>query len=455
MLDRLSPHLRNALALTCATSLLASCVTETVERPSRGVTVKPNRTPGPAAPGGPSRSEATLPSGPITSPVLGASMNSRIQVSILPLGAVEYDGQVLPIVSPSGNFIAVQEGEPPTWPTLLAEPDSFALPGTRVAIYSIGDKGLTRETLADAPSPLLLGRAADDSSVLVEHPRPDGSRWIGRMDWVSGSVRFLVQGDSTNFHAVLLTPDELVYCRRAPGESRVQLVLRTKDGAEIVRDDPSGSFAMPIATGDPSVIHALFRGPDGLEVQSIRISRSGSNGTISGPRFGASLARRVIVANTEPAMAYQIIAPVQSIAATRPSSTDPGQPLVLFHPAPNLARMVVFDFASGAFLPMPEKCISAAHFVPTSAPSGRGDAIVGQAGFFCTTPDGLSFAASPRTPSRDGATRRAVPVLASPFVARATSHTVRNLILFGPRRNEPTHLDVMALSVTLPVPEER
>src|SRR5438105_2598111 len=113
---------RPALALCGVAICLAlhGCVTE---RPRRG----------PAAPPG----TAQLPPGPVAAPVLDATSNSSVSVAVLPLGSVAYDGQVLPQLSPDGRFAAVEEGEAPTWPTLLAQPGARPALRTTIAAYDL------------------------------------------------------------------------------------------------------------------------------------------------------------------------------------------------------------------------------------------------------------------------------------------------------------------------------
>jgi len=105
------------------------------------------------------------------------------------LGVVLYDGQALPLVSPDGRFIAVQEGEPPTWEAILAEPAAPVPTGTAMAVYRVGEHELKREAPArEVPSGLILGRAADDRfsplhlwSVLAHDGRPDSSERLTEM----------------------------------------------------------------------------------------------------------------------------------------------------------------------------------------------------------------------------------------------------------------------------------
>ncbi|MFN5946280.1 MAG: hypothetical protein ACK46I_14475, partial [Phycisphaerae bacterium] len=68
-----------------------------------------------------------LPDGEIARRADSPTLTSRVQVAVVPLGVISYDGQTLPLVSPDGRFIAVQQGQPPAWQTVLAQ-DSAPLP---------------------------------------------------------------------------------------------------------------------------------------------------------------------------------------------------------------------------------------------------------------------------------------------------------------------------------------
>lgn len=404
-------------------ALTAGCVTETPAR----------RRAASSAAHAPSTGDA-LPDGPIASPVpRGATSTSRILVQLAPLGSIAYDGQVLPLISPDGRFIASQEGEAPTWPTLLAHDGAEAPLATRLAVYQRAPSASSGGTLhrAEPPNPLppglLLGRSADDAGFLVESPRDDGSRWIGHVQWLSGTITWLVQGGHVNAHAVLTPTGGLLFTRRAVGADRAELVLRRPDGSEASRTDPTGSYAMPMSTSDPSVAYALVRSRAGLDLEAIRLPDPGDGP----PRFGASLVRRALSPTSDAALAYQVAAPLQGMPLSRTPHSD--DPLVIYHP--KLGRMAAFDAAGGSFALLPPGSIAAARW----ATNGRN-------GYLCTTPAGVvyagvsseSAAASPRrTPD--------ARVIAEPMIPRVTTDPDCPVLLLGPSPQDPRRLQVMLL----------
>ena len=62
---------------------------------------------------------------------------AAVRAEVLPMGVVPYDNMTLPIVSPSGRFLATQSGVDPTWETILAEPGASVPQATVVEIYEL------------------------------------------------------------------------------------------------------------------------------------------------------------------------------------------------------------------------------------------------------------------------------------------------------------------------------
>jgi hypothetical protein len=413
-------------AILAAAGLLASgCVTE----------VRPVSSPG--APRPDSTAAAQLPSTPIARPATGAVTVTRVRVAVRPIGGIHYDGVVLPLVSPDGRFLAVQEGTAPTWPTLLAADNAVVPLGTTLVIYDLHAVPVQRLRLPQAlPPGLMLGRAADSEGFLVESPRVEGGRWIGKVAWASGQLQWLVQGDATNAHAVVTTAGELIYTRRNSGHP-AQLVLRNRQGQESVRTALDGDYLFPIAPADPAAVYALIGTPTGLELEAIGLIREPEQ---TGPaRFGATLARSNIVSTPDPALAYQIAAPTQNSAslwrrlAPEAPIREP-EPLLIFHP--RLERMAALDKSTGRFLPLAPKSIAAAYWN-----------IPGEQGFFCTAPDGLVF-----TPfhgfDAPGDSRRAdARVLGGSYVPRLTADPDRPFVLLGPSRADPGRLELALMTI--------
>jgi hypothetical protein len=425
-----------ALALTgCALLALAGCVTEK-PGPRTGLT-----RPDPATP----RVTAQLPGGPIAAPV-GQVANTRVQIAISPLGSVPYDGQVLPLVSPDGAFIVVEEGDAPDWPTLLAAPDSAVPLNTRLAVYDVRadpstraarpGQAIKRITFAQPlPGGLLLGRAADAEGFLVESPRPDGSRWIGRVAWASGRLEWLVRDNRVNAHAVIATGGELVFTRRTVDSPISELVLRDRSGAEDVRAEPGGAFLAPMSTADPAAVYAILAGDNAMELVCIALVREPP---ITGPaRFGPLITRANIASGSDPAVAYQLSAPRQSTGALAlPGADLTPEPLAIYHP--RLQRIAAFDKNTALFTPLAPGAIAAAYW---SSPTERG--------FFCTTPEGVVFTRYDGPREAEDLAKRApdARVLGSAYVARRTTSADIPFIMLGPSKQDPSRIQVAAMTV--------
>ncbi|MEX2219380.1 MAG: hypothetical protein WD749_11565 [Phycisphaerales bacterium] len=423
-----------AVVAAAALALLAACVAE-----------KPRRT---GLRHAPAPAPAELPAGPIAKPAPpGATTSSRIQVQIGSLDGehgirrtwVRYDGQVLPIVSPDGRYLAVQDGEPPTWPTLLAEMAAEPPANTTLAAYDLTQAPARRIDWPGVEGGLLLGRSADTRGFLVESPRPDGSRWIGRVSWASGQVQWLVQGDAVNAHAVLTADGSLLFTRRGRLDERADLVLRTPGGVEIAREPDEGTYAFPLAGPDPEVVYVLRLTPRATEIEAVRVLTDAGRP----PRFGSAFSRGMIAAGGELVVAYQATAPVQGPlpAPPRTSQADPGtprpgagEPQPVFYPLQG--RMALFDVRSGGFALLPHQSIAAV----------RWDAD-GATGYLCTTPEGLVFAPRPRMPGDRGdrTPPRDIRIAATPYVPRITSDPDRPVVLFGPAGRDPRMLEVLLM----------
>jgi hypothetical protein len=410
-------RLRHAVALALAGAGLAGCVAEGA-RP-RG-----------------SASGGAAPLTPVARPADAARVStSRVVVSVAPAGGVVYDGQCLPVTSPDGRFLAVQEGDPPPWPTLLADHSATPAYGTRVSVYDLSGATAARVEWPETPTPgLLLGRGADGTGVLVEWPREDGSRWVGRLAWLSGQVQWLVTGEAVNAHAAWTADGRLVFTRRLPHDppEATLLVLRNTDGSESSRRAAGGGYAFPITTQDPSVVYALVRTPAGTDIEAVRVLAD----TASGPaRLGSTLARRNVSRSPDPAMAYQVTASVQNALPSRDASDHPA---LLYHP--ELGRMVTFEARQSGFGPLAPRSIAAVRWT-------RG----GADGYLCTTPEGLLFTPAP-TPSPADEFRRGpdVRVLAGHYVPRSTIDEKAPVLLIGPQQRDPTALVLLRLSPAEP-----
>lgn len=392
---------------------------------------------------------APSPPAPVARPVPPTS-SAMLRFSILPLGSIEYDGQVLPLVSPDARFIAVEAGQAPTWPTLLATDAAVPAITTRLVVYRVDRTGLSPLPLPVLPEGAVLGRSCDAEGFLIEQPRSDGTRAIAKVAWTSGRVEWLADSPAINAHGVLSQTGELAYTTRARGSPKADLVIRSRDGRLRVRAAGDVGYIFPIYAGEPKTIFTLTRSQGGIDLVALRDAPTSDSDSSIGP----VISTRSLSLSSDAALAYQCsaalqIPPPHAIAldantgapASNPSAPGAivgagGTPLALF--VPDLGRMAEFDLASGSWNPLSDKSVAAVR-----------SPIADHPGLFVAVPEGLVF--TPTTDHRAPAPARSAMarLFDTPYVPRATANPDLPLIVLGPAG--PNRLTVMG--VALPPPE--
>jgi len=411
-----------AIALLICVLSIAACVTErTPARPSA------NR---PAPKAVSTTDPGALPAGPIATPALTArTINARTLVGIRTIGTVPYDGMVLPIVSPDGQRLATQTGDPPAWPTLLAALGAPPSPRTRVEVYDITvSPPKAIRPRAQLPGGLLLGRGADARGFLVEAPQPDGSRRIGRVSWADATLEWLTDAAAVHAFASLDAHGRVMCSRRAPDEPQFRIAI----GGTPLDLNPGASTLLP--TFDPAAgVYAMFaEGPMGLEIQ-IRSASVAPSGTPTDDALQL-LARRTLADDGGAPTAYQAAEPMRGAAVTPPAAgSAPG--VLLFHPGAR--RMVILDPASAELVPLARDSIAGCW-----SPDAAGW------GVLLTTPDGLVFQRLQRDPySNLWSTLPVARMLGEAWVPRATLDADAPFILIGPDKRRPNRLTIAAMSI--------
>lgn len=391
-------------------ALVAGCVTERPNQ-NRGVPV-------PAA-------RADMPNSPVAKPATNASsLTARTQVALKPMGVVQYDGQRLPLASPDARFIAVQVGESPTWPAVLAEPGAEP-PVCAIKVYDLTGAAVRLiDAEASLPTGCLLGRSADGTGFLVERLKPDGSRAIGKVEWLTGQVRWLADDASINAHGVLLPGGGFVFSRRGRESDAWQLVLRTAAGESIATPE-SGVYVMPMTAATDDVAYAIQLDPKSLTLVTLRIEKRSA-----GPTLGSVIARRVLSNQSSLLGAFQLAQlarPARAFSAH--DGADGATALLMMDPRAN--AMSVFDPSSGIATVLAPRSMAAA-----AGPD------VAQPGYFCTTPQSLTFVPA----KARGSTAQGAPVLDEPFVPIASmAGQSPELLIVGPVRNQPDRLSIVRL----------
>ncbi|GJQ30887.1 MAG: hypothetical protein HBSAPP03_27710 [Phycisphaerae bacterium] len=402
------------MALAAVALLLASCVTQS-DTPTRGIRVKPDST----RPATADRAAPTLPSGPVARPAATVSSSAAIRLTLFPLGNVLYDGQTLPLASPDGKFLAVQSGEAPAWPTILAEDGQE--PSTRTTLRVFDVSGANARLVSSVELSawgLMLGRAADTDGFLVESPQRDGARWIGKVGWHSGKVEWIVQDAAVNAHAILVPGGGVAWTRRPIGGKQAALIFQRESGQPpSVRDAGEGSYWYPMVSGEPGVLFALRTHAAGTDLEAIRLADN---------RLDAVILTRTLAGTNDPLLAHQI-------AMTATTAVGGGAPAPLACLSPRHGRMAVFNLGTGMFEPLASKTVAV---IPSPDPRSPG--------FFCTTNEALVYVPKIGTGDAAGA---APPVLTGAYVPRAAWTNPPSLLLVGPVRGQADRLELVRVVV--------
>lgn len=397
-----------------AGAMVAGCVTQ-VEGPERGIRVKPasDRTPATNA------STATIPSGPVAKPAASVTTSAAVRLTLFPLGNVLYDGQTLPLASPDGHFLAVQSGEAPNWPTILAERGQEPTTRTTLRVFDVSGTAATLVSTVELSAwGLMLGRSADGEGYLVESPQRDGSRWIGKVGWLTGKVEWMAQGTSVNAHAVMVPGGGIAWTRRTIDSKNAELVLAWPGHKEVsIRPPGEGSYWFPMVSGDAGVVYALRTHAGGTDLEAIRIN----DGTLD-----AVMVTRTLAGTNDPLLAHQI-----AMTAAPSVGGAASGPLVCL--SPRHGRMAVFNLGTGLFEPLGGKTLAA-----ISSPDPRSP------GYFCTTADSLVYVPKIGTGEASGG---AAPVLTGAYVARAAWTNPASLLLIGPVKGQADRLEVVRVMV--------
>ena len=434
-----------ALTALLAMALCSGCVTEVVRKNPRDdaarpgaqqpansspPTSNPNAKPGanPVAPPGPPSAEAVPP----------LSRSGRVLMSVRPVGFVEYDGLTLPLVSPDGSLIAVSTGQPPTWPTLLAAPDSEPPNNTTIVVYDISQAPPRRIEWKPPFKGAVLGRSADRDGFLVEAPAGDGARWIGHVRWRTGEIHWLVkEANQVAAHAILLRSGDLVYSRRRSGELMCELVIQSPDGTKGTLSEAGRSILMPLAAPDQRVIAAFSVNPDQTDLIVVAAEASPNaqplraESRLSVGRFGS------------PVTAYQSAAGVEATPNGVGQFPDPVSKALssgILYGNPRNGRICLYETGLNAESVLPPTVAAGAAIVNASA-----------AGILATAEKSLDVLAA--TTGRLGAIEwgGSTTGLSGPYVARSTASPDR-FVLFGPAGpDNPNRLQVVGLQ-TLSAP---
>ena len=318
------------------------------------------------------------------------------------LGFVDYDDFSIPLVSPDGNLIAVRAGAPPKWPAILATAKAAPTPPAWFRIYEIDEKKGVR-VRHEQQRRWLLGRATDDRGFLVEEPLPNGGRRIGRVDWETGKVSWLIDEGFVDAFATIALDGTLAWSRRPIEQPAFDLMVRRGDGVGTWKLPAKWerSWIDPVLSPDGRTLFALRRGDGTVELGWSRLTDES--------RFKDGISTHGISIRTTPRRVHAMLAP--QVGAASP----PGRYARILFLHPDLGRLVEWSPRNGLARPFPEGVINA-----TLVDEDRGIATTSESLFLTQLADGTS-----KLPSR-------LRLTDEPAIPRRRGGPNGGLLLFRP-----------------------
>ncbi len=268
-------------------------------------------------------SERSTASDSVTQPL--SSTETRIRFQFVPVRSVAYDGFALPILSPDGCSAAVQISSAADWTTLLAAVEGGVPDAGQIAIAPLCANS-TAPLLSVTGTDLLLGRSSDSQGFLVESPRLDGSRWIGKVGWQGGEPTWLIADEDVNAFAVLGPSGEIAWCHRKRNAEKFALTVKRGDLVHEIPPPEDGSWFAPSFSADSKFLYALRLRDGVLAACAFPIAETIS----TSPIISTDLSWRA-----DARMAYQTLIPLRSGG----DASDPR--LYFFHP--RFSRIAVWN----------------------------------------------------------------------------------------------------------------
>lgn len=165
-----------------------------------------------------------------------------------PAGELPWDRITLPVISPNGLHAIVQLGKTPPI-ALLCGNTNAPVQTTTIELHALDPiRGRRIAPFTIERSGLLLGRSANNDFTLVSAPNGDQGRWIGKVDWATGALRWIVSDDAINCFPTTNELGSLAWSRRSQEENRFHLVVKTQSGQRVI-DDGESDWLLPCFVG--------------------------------------------------------------------------------------------------------------------------------------------------------------------------------------------------------------
>ncbi|MBT6282250.1 MAG: hypothetical protein HOJ00_02560 [Phycisphaerae bacterium] len=240
-----------------------------------------------------------------------------------PVGDLPWDRFTLPLISPNGLHAIVQLGKTPGL-DILCGLENTPVTTTSVELYALDPlQGRRISPLVVDRKGLVIGRGANDQFALVELPAGENGRWIGEIDWATGSLRWIVSDDAINCFSTTNPAGDIAWSRREQDDNRFHLVVKTSRGQRVI-DDGSSDWLLPSFVGNGRLrAFQILNGRLTLVEFDLRATDS----------MQTSIALPIIQSGATREIAWQI--------ATTNSGTTVNSPTAFYHPVRK--RMVVWQ----------------------------------------------------------------------------------------------------------------
>jgi hypothetical protein len=252
----------------------------------------------------------------------GNTLSLRFHATLNVIGQLPYDKSTLPVVSPTGEFIATSVGIAPEKSTLLAEPGSPSPLATGVEIWKLNKSKGTFESVFNLDPPLLLGRSADAEGFLIESPSPEGARRIGKVAWETGELTWLVADGRVNAFATIGPDGQLAWSSREVNQSGFTLVVRNNQGRELEIGPNGGNWFFPTWSTRNNRLYAFWLSPN-MDMKVVSML------TISSKAMSDSMTKLHIGENGSPEILHRTVA-TQYVIQDLPA--PPREELLFWHP---------------------------------------------------------------------------------------------------------------------------
>lgn len=183
--------------------------------------------------------------------VLQLSPNAKVTSSTdidWQAGVLPWDRVTLPVISPNGLHAIVQLGNTPNIEELCGNSNT-PISDTTIELHALDPvEGRRISPLIVGRKGLLLGRSANDQFALVSSPNGAQGRWIGKIDWTTGALRWVVTDNALNCFPTTNEMGDIAWSRRTQENNRFHLVVKTARGMRTL-DDGSSDWLLPMFVG--------------------------------------------------------------------------------------------------------------------------------------------------------------------------------------------------------------